>query len=107
MKNIIVRTKKNTNPSNRINEESAATANEMYRVVFVLVKNKTREVVTKKTYSGSVNPNKEFCMIWGSKANNAAPNREYVLLTNFLHKKYTGIIVNIENEIVTNLCKVI
>ena len=63
------------------------------------LKNSSNDVIPNKIKSGSVIPNVEFKIILGSKANNAAPTKEILLLKNFLHKKNTGIVIKLDNII--------
>tara|TARA_B110001454_G_scaffold133392_1_gene124184 strand:- start:14 stop:274 length:261 start_codon:yes stop_codon:yes gene_type:complete len=73
-------------PSERTIVANDASANAV-RIPFLLnLKKIISDEIPNKMKSGSVIPNVEFKIIRGSKANNAAPTKEILLLKNFLHK---------------------
>ena len=74
-------------PSERIIVANDASVNAIKIPFLSYLKKITSDEIPNKIKSGSVIPNMEFKIILGSKANNAAPIREILLLKNFLHKK--------------------
>ena len=72
------------------------TKNELITSFLLDERNKASPEEINSKYRGSVIPKNEFIINLGSKATSDAPITANFLATNFLHKKYTGIIVEID-----------
>ena len=68
------------------------------KIIIFLLENKNNVIpsVMNNKYNGSVIPKNEFIINLGSKAMIVAPIIANFSETNFLHKKYVGIIIKIE-----------
>ena len=62
-------------------------------------KNITSDDAVSNMNNGSVIPNNELSIILGSNANNATPTKAIFSSKNFLHKKYTGIVMSADKNI--------
>jgi len=87
IKNRIVKVKNRKIPSDLTMVQNDARMNDTIIDLLSYLKKITNEDIPSKMNSGSVIPSKEFCMILGSKANNAAPTSDIFSSKNFLHKK--------------------
>ena len=70
--------------------------NDKYIIFLLENKNNVMPSVMNNKYNGSVIPKNEFIINLGSKAIIVAPIIANFSETNFLHKKYVGIIIKIE-----------
>ena len=86
-------------PSERTIVQKDASMNENIIAFCRYFKNITTDVMPNKINNGSVIPNKEFNINRGSNANKATPTRAIFASKNFLHKKYTGIVINPDSDI--------
>ena len=83
-------------PSPLIMVDREINANEQKTNFLLEERNKVKPVETNSKQRGSVIPKNEFIINLGSKAINDAPMIANFLATNFLHKKYTGIVIKTE-----------
>ena len=72
------------------------TKNELITSFLLDERNKVNPEEINSKYRGSVMPKNEFIINLGSKATSDAPITANFLATNFLHKKYTGIVIEID-----------
>ena len=96
MKNITDKNTKMIKPSALIVVAKETNTNEKYINFLLELRNKTKLIVINNKKIGSVSPKNEFIINLGSKAISVAPIIANFFATNFLHKKYTGIVIRIE-----------
>ena len=70
-------------------------------------RNKHKHIAPSNMYNDSVIPRIEFSMILGSNAKINTATNGYGLITNLFAIKYTGIIVRVDNPILSNLWRFI